>query len=105
MLKWLAEQLPGTLVFRDLFAALPEPVAGKLSEKQFVAWLTNVTGGLSMQQYVTFQEKLKDHLRAIGEDPDVTVAAPAVPPAAASTAVDSTTPTRLCASDTPEVEA
>ena len=65
VLKWLAEQLPGTLVFRDLFAALPEPVDGKISEKQFSAWLTNITGGLSMQQYETFQEKLKDHLRAI----------------------------------------
>jgi len=88
VLKWLAEQLPGTLVFRDLFAALPEPVEGKISEKQFSAWLTNITGGLSMQQYETFQEKLKDHLRAIGEDPDGTVSA-AVDPKAASTAADS----------------
>ena len=87
VLKWLADQLPGTLVFRDLFAALPEPVDGKISEKQFSAWLTNITGGLSMQQYETFQEKLKDHLRAIGEDPDGTASAAAEPKAAPTAVV------------------
>jgi len=87
VLKWLSENLAeGTLNFTEVFQALPTPSQGKVTQAQFEEWMLRVTGGMTPQAYTVFMEKLKDHLRAKGEDPDGTTAEALTPASEASSA-------------------
>lgn len=70
VLKWFQENVPGEIDFARLFATLEAPKDGLMTFEAFDKWMLDATSGMSVLSYTTVTEKLKDHLRDRGIDPN-----------------------------------